>query len=52
MSGNTLERALPSAQAGWKPAVQPVDALAEVASRYAVAITPAMDALIDPTNPD
>ncbi len=28
------------------------DPLAEVASRYAVAITPAMDALIDPTNPD
>lgn len=28
------------------------DLLAEVASRYAVAITPAMDALIDPTNPD
>lgn len=28
------------------------DPLAEVASRYAVAITPAMDALIDPTDPD
>ncbi|MEQ1492769.1 MAG: lysine-2,3-aminomutase-like protein [Terricaulis sp.] len=28
------------------------DPLAEVASRYAVAITLAMDALIDPTNPD
>lgn len=28
------------------------DPLAEVASRYAVAITPAMEALIDPTNPD
>lgn len=28
------------------------DSLAEVASRYAVAITPAMDALIDPTNPN
>lgn len=28
------------------------DPLAEVAQRYAVAITPAMDALIDPTNPD
>jgi len=28
------------------------DPLAEVASRYAVAITPAMDALIDPTQPD
>jgi hypothetical protein len=28
------------------------DPLAEVASRYAVAITPAMDALIDPTNPN
>ncbi len=27
------------------------DPLAEVASRYAVAITPAMDALIDPTDP-
>lgn len=27
------------------------DALAEVARRYAVAITPAMDALIDPTDP-
>jgi lysine 2,3-aminomutase len=47
-----LERAPPGAQAGRSPAVQPVDVLAEVASRYAVAITPAMDALIDPTNPD
>jgi lysine 2,3-aminomutase len=28
------------------------DPLAEVANRYAVAITPAMEALIDPTNPD
>ncbi len=28
------------------------DPLAEVASRYAVAITPAMEALIDPANPD
>ncbi|MEZ5959214.1 MAG: lysine-2,3-aminomutase-like protein [Hyphomonadaceae bacterium] len=28
------------------------DPLAEVAARYAVAITPAMEALIDPTNPD
>jgi lysine 2,3-aminomutase len=28
------------------------DPLSDVASRYAVAITPAMDALIDPTNPD
>ena len=28
------------------------DPLAEVASRYAVAITPAMEALIDPTNPE
>ena len=28
------------------------DPLAEVAARYAVAITPAMDALIDPTNPN
>ncbi|MGD9979731.1 MAG: lysine-2,3-aminomutase-like protein [Hyphomonadaceae bacterium] len=28
------------------------DPLAEVASRYAVAITPAMDALIDPATPD
>jgi lysine 2,3-aminomutase len=28
------------------------DPLAEVAQRYAVAITPAMEALIDPTNPD
>ncbi|MGD9966236.1 MAG: lysine-2,3-aminomutase-like protein [Hyphomonadaceae bacterium] len=32
-------------------AVQPGDTLAEVAHRYAVAITPAMDALIDPTDP-
>jgi lysine 2,3-aminomutase len=29
-----------------------VDPLAEVASRYAVAITPAMEAQIDPTNPN
>lgn len=28
------------------------DPLEQVAARYAVAITPAMDALIDPTNPD
>ncbi len=28
------------------------DPLAEVAQRYSVAITPAMEALIDPTNPD
>lgn len=28
------------------------DPLAQVAARYAVAITPAMDALIDPTNPN
>jgi lysine 2,3-aminomutase len=28
------------------------DPLSDVASRYAVAITPAMEALIDPTNPD
>ncbi len=28
------------------------DPLAEVAARYAVAITPTMEALIDPTNPD
>lgn len=48
---NRFERALPSAHAGRNPAVQPADALAEVASRYAVAITPAMDALIDPTDP-
>lgn len=47
-----LERAPPGAHPGWKPAIQPADALAEVAQRYAVAITPAMDALIDPTNPD
>ncbi len=54
MSGEAkrLERAPHVAHAGQSPAVQPVDALAEVASRYAVAITPAMDALIDPTNPD
>jgi len=49
-NGNKLERAPPGAHAGWKPAVQPADALAEVAQRYAVAITPAMEALIDPTN--
>lgn len=47
-----MERAPPGAPAGRSPAVQPADTLAEVASRYAVAITPAMDALIDPTNPD
>ncbi|MBL8545411.1 MAG: lysine-2,3-aminomutase-like protein [Hyphomonadaceae bacterium] len=54
MSGeaNRLERAPPGAHAGRRPAVQPGDALAEVASRYAVAITATMDALIDPTNPD
>lgn len=34
-----------------KPSKQD-DPLAQVAARYAVAITPAMDALIDPTNPD
>ena len=32
-------------------AAQDDDPLAQVAARYAVAITPAMDALIDPTNP-
>lgn len=50
--GNKLERAPPGAHAGRRLAVQPADVLAEVAARYAVAITPAMDALIDPTNPD
>ena len=33
-------------------AKQQDDALSQVAARYAVAITPAMDALIDPTNPN
>lgn len=33
-------------------AVQPADDVAQVAARYAVAITPAMEALIDPTDPD
>jgi lysine 2,3-aminomutase len=47
-----LERAPPGAHAGRRPAIQPVDALTEVANRYAVAITPTMDALIDPSNPD
>lgn len=51
-NGNRLERAPPGAHAGQRPAVQPVDALTEVASRYAVAITSVMDALIDATNPD
>lgn len=46
-----LERAPPGAQAGQRPAIQPADALADVAARYAVAITPAMDALIDETDP-
>lgn len=48
---NRLERAPPGAHAGRSPAVQPTDALAEVAQRYAVAITPAMEVLIDPTDP-
>ena len=48
---NRLERAPPGAHAERSPAVQPADALAEVARRYAVAITPAMAALIDPTDP-
>lgn len=43
-SGKPSKRALPGAQAGG-------DALAGVPSRYAVAITPAMDALIDPADP-
>ncbi len=34
-----------------KPAKAENDPLAQVAARYAVAITPAMDALIDPTDP-
>lgn len=51
-NGKKLERAPPDAHAGRRPAVQPAGTLAEVASRYAVAITPAMDALIDPTNPN
>ncbi len=38
---------LERAHAGWKPPLQPADALAQVAARYAVAITPAMEALID-----
>jgi lysine 2,3-aminomutase len=42
-----LGRAPPGAHAGQRPAVQPGDAVAEVAARYAVAITPAMEALID-----
>ncbi len=46
-----LERAPPGAHAGWKPAVQPADAVAEVAARYAVLITPAMEALIDASDP-
>ena len=50
-NGKKLECATPVAHAGQNPAVQPAGALSEVASRYAVAITPAMDALIDPTNP-
>ncbi len=43
-SGKPSERAPDGAQASG-------DALASVASRYAVAITPAMDALIDPADP-
>ena len=50
-NGKKLECATPVAHAGQNPAVQPAGALSEVASRYAVAITPAMDALIDPINP-
>jgi len=34
-----------------QPAKAETDPLAQVAARYAVAITPAMDALIDPTDP-
>lgn len=50
--GDRLKRGVDAPHAGRRPASQPGDILAEVASRYAVAITPAMDALIDPTEPD
>jgi lysine 2,3-aminomutase len=46
-NADKLERGAPAPHAGRSPAIQPGDALAEVAARYAVAITPAMEALID-----
>lgn len=46
-----LDRAPSGAPAGRRPALQPTSALAEVAARYAVAITPAMETLIDPRDP-
>lgn len=44
---NRLDRGAPAPHAGRSPALQPLD---EVAARYAVAITPAMEALIDPAD--
>ncbi|MGH6951982.1 MAG: lysine-2,3-aminomutase-like protein [Vitreimonas sp.] len=50
--GGKLERGPPARIRAGRSAVQPADDLADVAARYAVAITPAMEALIDPTDPD
>jgi lysine 2,3-aminomutase len=48
---NKLERATPVAHAARGAAVQPTNSLAKVAARYAVAITPAIEALIDESDP-
>ncbi len=50
--GGKLERGSLARMRAGRRAVQPGDDFAEVAARYAVAITPAMEALIDPTQPD